>query len=121
MYLLTINTSKIKMAIAIFILYIIFQYIPFIASVPFPSLHVSYVTSSYLRIGLSRRILISRRILTLLHSETWHDVIKLFMLNLSMEYVLVINFKMPTIVGILKFMTRQMTFFCCSEQEHSLV
>ena len=31
------------------------------------------------------------------------------MLNLSMEYVPVINFKMPAIVGILKFMTGQMT------------
>ena len=54
--------------------------------------------------------MISRRILTLLHSETWPDVIKLFMLNLSMEYVPVMNFKMPTIVGILKLMTGQTTF-----------
>ena len=35
-----------------------------------------------------------------------------------MIFVLVINFKVPTLIGILKFMTRKNDNACSSEQEH---
>ena len=44
------------------------------------------------------------------------EVIKLFfMLNSTeFEFFLVISFKMPTLVGILKFITRTNVIICCS-------
>ena len=38
--------------------------------------------------------------------------------DFSMKYVLDINFKMPTIGGILKFITRKKDIFCYPEQEY---
>ena len=37
-----------------------------------------------------------------------------------MYFVLVLNFKMPTIVGILQFMTKANYMVCCSKQENNL-
>ena len=37
--------------------------------------------------------------------------------HISMKFVLVINFKMPTFVGILNFMTRTNAMNCYFEQE----
>ena len=49
------------------------------------------------------------------------EVIKLFSFStqLSMKIFLLINVKMPTIVGILTFMSRKNSILCLSESEKS--
>ena len=40
---------------------------------------------------------------------------------MSMKFVLVINFKMPTLVGILKLMARTNNIVCCSQLQNCLI
>ena len=46
----------------------------------------------------------------------WSEAIKLFILNVRVLFVLVINFQMPNIVGIWKLMTRTNATVFCSDQ-----
>ena len=53
------------------------------------------------------------------HSSTGPEVINFFSCStqLSMTFFLLINVKMPTIVGILTFMSGQNSILCLSEPE----
>ena len=43
-----------------------------------------------------------------------------YLAHMNMQFVLAINFKMPTLVGILKYMARTNDIVSCSEQENCL-